>query len=233
MYGRWEDILLKVPLFHGFSMENLNTLLTCLRPRIKQYKKGQYVAIEGEKQEGIGIVITGNVTVSKENITGKRVIMDVLKPGDMFGEMAVFSDNGLWPASVFAHEDCTIMFLAAHAIVDNCSRICNNHRMLMLNMLKILTQKALILNRKVEYLSIKSMRGKISTYLLEQYKKKGSPMFTLPMNRDQLADFLNVSRPSMSREMCRMRDEGIIDFHRDSVRINDLDALVKAVESNI
>jgi CRP-like cAMP-binding protein len=94
----------------------------------------------------------------------------------------------------------------------------------------IVSERAIALSRKVEYLSIKSIRGKISTYLLEQYKKAGKAIFMLPMNRNEMADFLNVSRPSLSREMCKMRDEGIIDFHRASILVKDVRALIRMAE---
>jgi DNA-binding transcriptional regulator LsrR (DeoR family) len=84
-----------------------------------------------------------------------------------------------------------------------------------------------MLNKQVEYLTIKSIRGKISTFLIEQYNTFGSLTFVLPMNRKEFAEFLNVSRPSLSREMSRMRDEGIIDFHMSAVKIIDLDRLKK------
>lgn len=83
----------------------------------------------------------------------------------------------------------------------------------------------MMLNKKVEYLTIKSMRGKISTYLLEQYSREGDVTITMPLNRNQLSDFLNVSRPSMSREMSKMRDEGIIVFHLNEVKIMDIESL--------
>ena len=97
-------------------------------------------------------------------------------------------------------------------------------------MLKDISDKALMLNKKLEYLSMKSMRGKLSSFLLEQYKTTGSPAFLLPMKRHELADYLNVSRPSMSQEMCRMRDEGVIDFSRSSIQINDMESLKDMVE---
>ncbi|HZK00338.1 MAG TPA: helix-turn-helix domain-containing protein, partial [Tissierellaceae bacterium] len=101
---------------------------------------------------------------------------------------------------------------------------------LIMNMLKIISQKALMLNRKMDYLSIRSIRGKVSYLLLQEYKKMNKPMFLLPLNRNELADFLNIPRPSLSREMCRMRDEGVIDFHRSSIRINDIDRLRTMVD---
>lgn len=94
-------------------------------------------------------------------------------------------------------------------------------------MLRIVSEKAMLLNKKVEYLTIKSMRGKIAAFLLDYYRKTGLAIFTLPLNRNAMAEFLNVSRPSMSREMGRMKEEGIIDYHLSTIRIKDLDALKK------
>jgi Mn-dependent DtxR family transcriptional regulator len=74
------------------------------------------------------------------------------------------------------------------------------------------------------------MRGKISTYLLEQYKRTGKATFIIPLRRNELADFLNVSRPSLSREMSRLMEEGIIDYHRASIKIKDLDSLKRMAE---
>ena len=85
-----------------------------------------------------------------------------------------------------------------------------------------------MLNRKVEYLTIKSMRGKIATYLLEQYNKFGKKNFLLPLKRDDLADFLNVSRTALSRELGRMRDEDLLDFYRSSIKLNNMEKLKMA-----
>ncbi|MDI3535450.1 MAG: family transcriptional regulator, dissimilatory nitrate respiration regulator [Thermosediminibacterales bacterium] len=157
--------------------------------------------------------------------------MTLLKPGDMFGEMVAFSSQFQWPSTIQAQESCKAFFLGREKIVGECKKMCPWHRMLIQNMLRIISERALILNKKIEYLSIKSLRGKISAYLLEQYKNARNTTFTLPLNRNELAEFLNVSRPSMSREICRMRDEGIIDFHLSTVRIIDVEALKNMLNS--
>jgi CRP-like cAMP-binding protein len=225
MYKKWTEVISKTPLFKDISSDELGTMLECLKPRVCEYTKNEFIAIEGEKFEGIGIILTGEAAVIKENYTGNRVIMTVLKPGDMFGEMAAFSTRKLWPATVLAQVTCTAFFIPPQTIVGECRKMCTGHRMLILNMLKIISEKAFMLNRKVEYLAIKSMRGKISAFLLEQYRKARTLTFMIPLSRSEMADFLNVSRPSMSREMGRMKDEGIIDFCRSSIRIIDLEAL--------
>lgn len=230
MYEKWLNLFSKSPLFRDIDGHDLVVMLECLKPRLVEYKKGVYIAVEGDEYEGIGILLSGEAVVIKENAAGNRVIINMLKPGDMFGEMAAFSSMNKWPATVYSQEKCEVTFLPPGKIIGECEKTCYSHKTLIINTLGIISDKALMLNRKVEYLAIKGMRAKISTFLLEQHKKVGSTTFMIPLNRNELADFLNVSRPSMSREMCRMKEEGIIDFHRSSIRIKNPEALKKSVE---
>jgi CRP-like cAMP-binding protein len=222
---KYLNSLKKTPLFNGIDEKELLTMLKCINPRIITYKRNDYIALAGEKFNSLGIIAEGEASISMENAAGNRVMMAILKAGDMFGEMLVFSKISAWPANVQAQESCTAFFLQKEKIVGECEKMCSWHRILIQNMLVIISDKALMLNKKLEYLSIKSIKGKLSKFLLEESKKAGSTTFMLPMNRNELADFLNVSRPSMSREMCLMRDEKIIDFHLSSIKILDIEAL--------
>lgn len=225
MFEKWLNVLSRCELFRGVTPEELNIVFGCLKPKLGSYEKNECVAAAGEKFDGLGIVLAGEVVVAKENAAGSRVIMAVNGPGEMFGETAAFSGEAVWPVTVTARTPCAVMFLPAGKIIGNCERLCASHRQLITNMLEIVSLKALLLDRKLEYMVIKSLRGKVSSFLLEQHKKAGRATFTMPMKRNELADFLNVSRPSLSREMGRMRDEGVIEFHRDSVKIKELEAL--------
>lgn len=217
--------LKKTPLFNGIDENELLTMLKCINPKIVSYKKNDYIALAGEKFNSLGVIAEGEASISMENAAGNRIMMAILKAGDMFGEMLVFSKLSAWPANVQAQEPCTVFFLQREKIIGECEKMCSWHRTLIQNMLVIISERALMLNKKLEYLSIKSIRGKLSKFLLEESKKAGSVTFMLPMNRNELADFLNVSRPSMSREMCLMRDEEIIDFHLSSIKILNVNAL--------
>lgn len=217
-------------LFAGIDGEELKVMLECLNPAIRSYKKDEYLSVQGDDLYGLGVLLAGEALVVKENAAGERVIMAVLGAGDIFGETAAFSGTRKWPASVLAQGNCRAFFLPPEKITGNCQRQCPSHRRLITNMLRIVSDKALALNKKVEYLTIKSMRGKISAFLLEQYEKQGSATFLLPLKRNEMAEFLNVARPSLSREMCRMRDEGIIDFHQSTIKIKDLEALRNSIE---
>ena len=221
---------MKSALFRGFSTEDLLGILGCLKPKVYSFKKNEFITITGENLTGVGIILSGEVAVTKENAAGNRIVIAVLKPGEMFGETAAFSGSAVWPATVLAQAVSTVLFLPPEKIVSGCEKACMSHHSLITNMLRTISDKALMLNQKVEYFLIKSIRGKITTYLLEQYQETGSSTLILPLNRNDLADFLNVSRPSLSREMCRMRDEGIIEFHRSSVYIKDAEAMRKMIE---
>lgn len=222
-------LLMGSPLFDGISANELDSLANCLQPKVYTYNKNSYITINGEPFTGLGLLLTGQAAVIKENQTGNRNIMAVLKAGNIFGEMIAFSGKHNWPASVFAQTSCFVIFLSPDKITGNCANACGGHTQLIKNMLSILSEKALLLNRKVEYLTISSMRGKISAYLLEQWNLTGTTTFNLSLSRNELADFLNVSRTALSREMGRMRDEGMIEFYRTSIKIHNLETLQKIV----
>ncbi|NSW92042.1 MAG: Crp/Fnr family transcriptional regulator [Firmicutes bacterium] len=225
MFKKWIGVLASCKLFDGIDSREIEDLLDCLKPRLMNYGKNDMVAIAGERFEEFGLVLAGTVAVTKENAVGDRIIIDILGPGQMFGEIAVFAGNNLWPATVVAQTACAVAFMSPDVILGTCKKQCINHKRLIINMLRIISGKALLLNQKLQYLSMKSIRRKLSSYLLEQHKKQGQTTFMMPLKRNELAEFLNVTRPSLSREMCKMRNEGIIEFHRESIKIRDLDAL--------
>lgn len=228
--NEYMDSIAACPLFKDTDREDLKKMMVCFNLAVKLYKKNELICLEGEKYIGLGVILAGRAAVTKENAVGKRIIMEIVEPGKMFGEMAAFSGSRVWPATVVAQEDSAAVFLPPDKIAGNCEKQCISHRMLITNMLQIISGKALMLNRKVEYLAMKSLRGRIGALLLEEHKHKGTSTFMLSMKRNEIADFLNVTRPSLSREMCRMRNEGIIDFHMASIQIKDLDKLREITE---
>jgi len=225
MCEKWIKTLAHCALFEGISTEEMLGILGCLGVKTSEYKKNEYLTVGGQVFSQIGIVLQGSVSLTKETASGNRVIIAILGPGEMFGEMAAYSGRKIWPVTVIAQTKCTIMYFPQDKIVGCCERVCASHKKLIMNMLKVLSQRAMMLNKKVEYLSIRNLRGKISTFLLEESMKTGKNTFQLPLNRHELADFLNVSRPSLSRELGKMRDEGMIDFHSTAVKIKDFEAL--------
>jgi CRP-like cAMP-binding protein len=225
MLEHLEQALTKSPLFRGIEGGDLLSMIRCLQPKSAEHQEGEYIATAGERLDGIGVVVSGKAAVIKEDASGERIVMTILEPGDLFGEIAVFADDSTWPATVQAQGSCTVLFIPRDRIVGMCAQNCPWHQALIRNMLRIVSERALMLNRKVDYLSIKSVRGRISAFLLDHYKKAKQATLTLPLNRNEMADYLNVSRPALSREIGRMKEDGLIDFHLSTFRILDPDGL--------
>lgn len=230
MYTQWTNLLLQTKLFKNIEDDELNRMLTCLRPRIVSFKQREYMKVEKGRFSELGIILEGEVAVIKENFAGDRVFMSKLKKGEIFGAVTIFT-KGEPLATIEPMRDTSILFLPSHKIVGVCPKLCVGHETLIRNMLEIISQKAIALNKKVEILSLKSIRGKISNYLLQQYMEKQNLTFSVPFKRYELAEYLNVPRPSLSRELKKMKEEEIIDFYMNSFRIINLEALKKCLSS--
>ncbi|SMB80743.1 cAMP-binding domain of CRP or a regulatory subunit of cAMP-dependent protein kinases [Desulfonispora thiosulfatigenes DSM 11270] len=225
MIEKYIHIIKESPLFYDIKEEEIIFMLQCLTPQIHSFNKNECIVNSGETVNRFGIILEGEATILKETSEGNNVIISVVKKGDLFGEMLVFSSRKVFPVTVRVQSSCKVLFLTNSDLIARCGKMCPWHNKMLQNFIKIISDKALLLNKKVEYLSIKSIRGKIATYLLDQYQNNPNTNIFLPLKRNELADFLNVSRPSLSREMGGMRDEGIIDFHLSTFRIKDMEAL--------
>jgi len=230
MYNQWIETLKASPLFRGINAENLNTMLECLKPARKEYRAREIVALNGNNFDGIGIVASGKVALTRETFSGNRVILEILGPPDIFGEMVAFSNLHTWPVTVIAHEDCCLFFLPPAKVLGNCSNICRAHSSLIMNVLNILSNKTLLFSRTIEHLSARNIRGKISSYLLDEYRQTARDAFRFPLKRHELADYLGMPRPSLSRELAHMKKDDLIDYAGPNIQIKDIVRLEQALE---
>jgi CRP-like cAMP-binding protein len=219
------EVLADAPLFKGLKSMGILNLLGCIQAKTVHYKKNDIIVSRGDTFQAAGMLVSGKVVIGKESEEGERLIIAQLEPGDLFGEVLAFSDQTKWFVTVEAKEDCEVLFLPKEKIIPNCFSLCRHHQTMIGNLLHILSEKALLLNRKIDYLSIKSISGRFSAFLWDQYQRHHNDRFTLPMNRRELAEFLKVSRPSLSREISKMKTDGIIDYHQDTFVILDMERL--------
>jgi len=224
MIEKWLPILTRCGIFEGLQASDILDMMPCFQPSIKTYAKDDILCRIGDPQDTFGVVLEGEIIVQKEDYSGNRLIMGTFGPAELFGEVAAFAKIGTWPNAVVANSRCQVLS-CDRQFTKPCCKICNAHQLLIENMLRIVARKALIMNNRISYLKVKSMREKLAAFLYEQHQMTGNRTFMIPMNREQLADYLNVSRPSMSRELGRIRDEGVIDFYRSSFTIKDIEAL--------
>ena len=185
MYQEWINTLNSCVLFNGIANESLGVMLNCLKPKIRECKQREIIVASDQPFHGIGIIASGKVALTKETLSGNRIMMGILDAGEIFGEAVAFSDSKVWPMTVIAQEDCILLFLPPEKITGTCSNICTAHSTLIKNMLKILSNRASMLDKKIEYISAKNIRGKISSYLLDLYQKQNSNILSIPMKRHE------------------------------------------------
>lgn len=225
MYENWMTLLLNTPLFADIPGEEAVSLLDCLRPQVRSFEPGAFIAFAGDEIRHFGVVLHGRIEVMKENMVGQPLVVAQMGRGSIFGEVAAFSAQGVWPSSVRAMCETEILWMPSRHFSGHCEKGCYSHRQLMSNMLGILAAKALVLDQKVVLLSMKNLRSKIAALLYEQMRQQQKNNFTLPYDRKKMAEQLYVARPSLSRELAAMREEGIIAFHRSSFHILDEERL--------
>lgn len=219
------DILSQCALFAHINSEDFKGLLGCLNTYTKSYTTDEYIFLAGDTVNYVGIVLTGTVEVIKESLAGSKHIVAFLEPAHLFGEGIVCTAKRISPVSVRVKEDANILFIPYEKIIRSCGNSCGFHIQLIQNMMMILGEKNFGLNNKIELLALKGMREKIAAYLLSQSKLSGSTTFKIVPNRNDLAQYLNVSRTSMCRELARMKELNIIDYYQNSFKILSLDAL--------
>ncbi|MEA5004023.1 MAG: Crp/Fnr family transcriptional regulator [Christensenella sp.] len=214
-------ILQKNELFSGMEQKDIESMLSCLGYNVRKYPKGDIVWHVGSRIGGFGVVLRGQVQVIREDYFGKRSIIATIHPGGVFGE--AFACAGLMesPLAVSTGEASEILFLQVEKILTTCKNACVFHSELIRRLVRMLAVKNLTLNKKMDFLSRRSTREKLSAYLLSEYSEKKANPFLIDLNRNELADYLSVDRSAMSRELSHMRDEGILDYWKNSFKILD------------
>lgn len=224
------SILKKCALFRNIAEEDMGALLGCLGSRVKTYKEDEYIFFAGDVVNTVGIVLKGGVEVMKENLAGKKHILAFLEPSQIFAEGIVCTAKRISPVTVRVNENAEVLLIPYERVVHSCGSSCSFHISLIQNMMVILGEKNMNLNRKLELLTLKGMREKIVSYLLSEAMGRGSSTFTIMPNRTELADYLNVSRTSMCRELARMKDEGLIDYYGHSFKILNKEEMAQCLE---
>lgn len=213
------DVISKNALFENVSYSNLTSMFACLNVRYEECKKGSYIFLEGQKVDYVGVVQKGKLAAVKDTYQGNRSILQEYSPSEMFGGAFACAKLDKAPISVLALSDSEVLLFDYKRIITTCSSACVFHAKLIENMLKILADDVLNLNDKLHVLSNRTTRDKLLAYFELQREIFNSDIFSIPLNREQLADFLFVDRSAMSRELSNMRDEGLIKFDKNNIEL--------------
>lgn len=209
------EILGNTELFKNINDNEIETLLKSSFVRIKNYNNNETVFMSGNIAKFIGIVVFGQVEVIQEDFYGNKNIIAHINKGEIFGEAFACSETQSLPISVFTSQPSEIILINYRELFSSDLTPETMHLKLSHNMLKIMANKNLILNQKIRLLTRRTTQEKLLAYLSTQAEKTGSNSFSIPFNRQELADYLSVERSAMSAQLCKLRDKGILDFHKN------------------
>lgn len=219
---RYMQIMKKSKIFSGISEDELPSMLKCLGAVEKSFGKGDYIYRIGEQISEVALLVEGSVHIQKSDYWGNLSIINRVMPGEVFAEAYAVPGSSVMVNDAVASADSVVIFLNFRRILTMCSSTCRFHYQLLQNYFVILADKNRLLTQKIEHMSQRTTREKLLSYLSEQSQKACSASFTIPFNRQQLADFLAIDRSAMSNELSKMRKEGILEFEKNQFTLKEL-----------
>lgn len=218
---KYLNSLSKSILFQNVNIDEIYTLLSSVLYNISNYKKDDVIAIEEDDCKSLGIILSGSVEIHKPFPSGKIVTINNFQAGNVFGEALVFSGTHKYPATIISSTDSEIMYIHK----ENVIKLMRSDDRILSNFVSVLSNRILMLNDRITNLSYDSVRKKIANIILIEYNKQKNKDLILPFCRKKMAELLNIPRPSLSRELMNMKEDGIIDYYKNRLQIMDIDLL--------
>ncbi|MCL6457037.1 MAG: Crp/Fnr family transcriptional regulator [Gorillibacterium sp.] len=215
------EVLQGCLFFSGKSMVEIAALIERLAYSVKGYRKNELIVSEGDSAGHVGIILGGRVEVQKNHPSGHNVTIAQIAEGQTFGEAVLFSKENVFPATVIAIDSSSVMFISKHEML----RLFTSDSDILARYMENISDRLLMLNRKIEILSLGTLRRRIVYDLLKLASKQHSNTITLPFNKRAWAEHLNTARPSLSREIGCLRDEGFITFSGNEFTLLSREAL--------
>ncbi|MFX0549853.1 Crp/Fnr family transcriptional regulator [Hathewaya histolytica] len=214
-------ILSKSILFKGFNEDVIDNMISKINYKISHFSKGEIIALEGDDIRGIGIILDGTIEVQKGYPSGKVISVNRIGMGGIFGEVIIFSNLKHYPSNIISFTSSKVMFIPKEDIL----KLCSLSEGFLTRFMTLLSNKILMLNKKLKEVSYGTIREKLADFILDQYKSQENFKITLKQKRNEMAEHFGVTRPSLSRELIKMKEEGLIDFEKNVIIIKDLEKI--------
>ena len=213
------EFLKKTMIFQGMDDNELTASLDFFRAYEQKFKKGSTILHAGDLTDKMGLVMEGSVTVESDDAWGNRSILSKVEAGGFFAETYAVLPKEPLLVNVIANEDCHILFLR----IGSLKQLQNNMEQWMIkfvsNLLMLSMHKNLMLSSRSFHTAPKTIRGRVMAYLNSVSMQKHAREFNIPFDRQQLADYLNLERTALSKELSKMKADGLIDYYKNSFKI--------------
>lgn len=212
------DFLSKTVLFKGCTDEEIKHMLICLKNKIKKFDKDEYIYNVGEIVTDVCLILSGSVQIENVDVVGNKSILGVVRQGDIFAESYACIPNQPILVDVKTCEATEILFINVPALFME-SNSCGHGAKLIQNLLRVSSRKNINLSMRIFHSASKTIRGRLISYFSEQVSVQGTNNIKIPLDRQQLADYLGVERTALSKELGKMRDDGLLTFHKNEFHV--------------
>ncbi len=216
------------PLFNGKTPADLQGLISKCEYYTKTFQKGELIATIGKKSPYIGIIINGVVEARKILMTGTNVCIIHKKKGELFGGSAVFSKKNTYLCELYAVENGKTLFIHR----DSIFKLISNDPVIAANIIGLFADTIIDFENKMELFSYSGIKQKIAFYILNAVHETGGNEVVIPLSKSKWAEYLNVSRPSLCRELKTLSDENIIEITGKKIKIIKREQLEFLLENN-
>lgn len=210
------DIIKNIDLFKNVSIESINNALSHNNYLIKTYKKNSIIYFQNEKCNTLDIILSGTITVQRIDEKGNCLSINDFLAGDIIGGNLLFSHKNFYPMTILSKTNSKLLHLSKNFVLY----LCQNDSMFLINFLQSLSDKTIILANKLNTMTFKSLRERILDFLTYESYSQNSNIIKLTMTKKELAEKLGVQRTSLSRELNKMKKDGLITFDTHTITIN-------------
>lgn len=207
--------LTKTVLFTGCSEQDIKEIGQRIGFRTEKYKKGAFIWREGSIVTEVGLVLSGSVRIEHNDLWGNKSILSIESAGNVFAEAYACVPDEPLMIDVAANEDCEILFISVPKLL-HAHPACASQDTLIGNLVMIGARKNLQLSRRNLHTSPKTVRGRLVSYFSQLVSAQGSNRVTVPFDRQQLADYLNLDRSALSKELGKLKREGMLEYHKNT-----------------
>ena len=214
-----EDLIEKMPLFSGMDAQQARRVLEALSPRIRAYARGETICRAGETVSALSVVLAGRATIELCDAWGNRRIIERLEPGEVFAEAYACLPGEPLMVSVTADEPTRVMQVEMSRLLAGGHGLAPEQALLVTNLLRTMAKKNVTLSQRMMNISARTIRARLLSYLSQQAIRAGKKRFSIPFNRQELADYLGVERSALSAQMSKMKEEGLIDYRKNEFEV--------------
>ena len=211
----------KTPILEGITLEEQEQMRVCFGVREERFRAGETVYDFAEGRKYLGLIARGSAVIQRIDRQGGRTILEHLESGGVFGEMLMFENVAGDSITVIAEEPCRVWFMQDEHVTRRCEKACAHHSRLVENMFGLMRKKAMALSERVEVLSRRTIREKLSAYFLLQALKAGGREFCLPFSYSALGEYICADRSAMMRELRKIKQDGLLQAKGRQILLNE------------